>query len=75
MIDSVYVKIQIADITEDILDKAVSKNVASLRKTTNGVYTILEFSGDAVPADILVYGYTLLTKEQAISELNSGSWN
>jgi len=71
-----YVKIKISDINQEILGVAVSKNIYNLKKKTVNEceYTLLEFEEVNVPVDLYILGYALMSKTEALEELDSGGW-
>lgn len=72
MASSVYVKIKIVDITQEIIDRSMTTNVFNLKKTLDGVHTLLEFDQTNIPIDLILLGYSILSENDARTELASG---
>ena len=71
----IYCKIEVADITEEIFEKAIHNNIYTIRKTNDLIYGMLKFNECDVPVGIYHLGLTLLSHTEARAEVAKAEWN
>jgi len=70
----VYYKVLVSDLTVDMIDKSLTKNVMACRKTLDNAYVILKYCKMCESVDLLRLGYSSMTYEAALSELTDEAW-
>ena len=72
---TMYVKIAVDDLNDEIWSKALNTNPVLLKKTNDGKYVILEFDVTNVPYSILSTDYTAFDSNSIKAELAKAEWD
>ena len=71
---SIYVKILVTELTDEMLKQSVSNSVLSLNRSKDGNYVFLEFKEDIIPVDVIKGSSEIFDKAGMKTELASDDW-
>ena len=67
-----WVIVDVSDITDEMIEKAIQSSMTTLRKTNDGSKAILKWDGPDTPS--CFDGMTIYSHSEILEELNKSDW-
>ena len=68
-----WVIVDVSDITDEMIEKAIQSSMTTLRKTNDGSKAILKWDGPDTPS--CFDGMTIYSHSEILEELNKSDWH